>query len=77
MRDIITGQMSSWFSLQAGGRPLKRREIKSTSLLLMVLLALMVTACGKNAAKAGEERQRTGVIIKSVRINSKALQNFE
>jgi len=48
MRDIITGQMSSWYSLQAGGRPLKRREIKSTSLLLMVLLALMVTACGKN-----------------------------
>lgn len=27
---------------------MKRREIKSTSLLLMVLLALMVTACGKN-----------------------------
>lgn len=27
---------------------MKRREIKSMSLLLMVLLALMVTACGKN-----------------------------
>ena len=27
---------------------MKRREIKSTSQLLMVLLALMVTACGKN-----------------------------
>ena len=27
---------------------MKRREIKSTSLLFMVLLALMVTACGKN-----------------------------
>ena len=44
MRDIITGQMSSWFSSQAGNRPLKRRDIKSTSLLLMVLLALIVTA---------------------------------
>ena len=27
---------------------MKRRDIKSTSLLLMVLLALIVTACGKN-----------------------------
>ncbi len=42
MRDIITGQMSSLSSLQAGDRPLKRRDIKSTSLLLMVLLALIV-----------------------------------
>ena len=48
MRDIIIGQMSNLNSSQAGGRPLKRREIKSTSQLLMVLLALMVTACGKN-----------------------------
>ena len=28
MRDIITGQMSSLSSLQAGDRPLKRRDIK-------------------------------------------------
>ena len=39
MRDIITGQMSSLSSLPAGDRPLKRRDIKSTSLLLMVLFA--------------------------------------
>ncbi len=48
MRDIITGQMSSLSSLQAGDQPLKRRDIKSTSLLLMVHLVLIVTACGKN-----------------------------
>ncbi len=31
---------------------MKRRDIKSTALLLMVLLALMVTACGKNTDTA-------------------------
>lgn len=31
---------------------MKRRDIKSTALLLMVLLALMVTACGKSTDTA-------------------------
>ncbi len=54
--------MSSWSSSQAGDRPLKKRDIKGTLLLLTVLLALMVTACGKYtgiAAAAAKEEPKT------------------